>query len=71
MKRTKKDYLKSIKISGFKWDMNPLDMYKACEDSEGSISLSKRDLKKLIDLAILRDINNRRIIQSLGHQLGY
>jgi hypothetical protein len=71
MKRAKKEYLKSMKITGFKWDMDPITMYKACEDTEGVISVSKRDLKKLIDIAILRDINRLRIIQSLGHELGY
>ncbi len=70
MKRHKKNYLKSIKTSGFKWDTDPIAMYQLCE-GDGLIQLSKRDLKKLIDIAILRHENNQRIIKSLNHQLGF
>jgi hypothetical protein len=71
MKRYKKEYLKSLKISGFKWDMDPLEMYNVCDDSEEIIKVSKRDLKKLLNIAMLRDINKQRIINSLSKQIGY
>jgi hypothetical protein len=48
MKRAMKSYLKTITRYGFKWDtMTPLDMYKRCE-GDGDITISKKDLKKLI-----------------------
>jgi hypothetical protein len=71
MKRFKKDYLKSIKIGGFKWDNDPINMYKECSTGDGYMNVSKSDLKKLIDMAIFKHNNNLRIIKSLGHQLGF
>jgi hypothetical protein len=69
MKRFKKEYLKSIKISGFKWDNDPISLYKECETGEGTIQVSKRDLKKLMDLVMLRHNTCLRIIKSLDSQL--
>jgi hypothetical protein len=47
MKRAMKSYLKTITTYGFKWDTTPLDMYKRCV-GDGDITISKKDLKKLI-----------------------
>jgi hypothetical protein len=49
MKRAKKEYLKTITRYGFKWGKTPLEMYKECEGN-GDITVSKKDLKKLIDV---------------------
>jgi hypothetical protein len=71
MKRAKKDYLKSFKVSGFKWDIDPVSLYKSCEDETGNIEISKKDLKKIFDVAILRDCISKRIIEDLKRQIGY
>lgn len=69
MKREVKSYLKSLEIAGFKWDKNPIDMYKECEELNESetIVLTKRDLKKLIRIQMFRQYQFKEIMKKVDN----
>lgn len=72
MKRKVKNILNSIKRSAFKWDNDPIEIYKSLINKDDSVNISKKDMLNIMHYIIRKEYINDMIIKNLNNKnIGY